>query len=77
MSTKKNHDHRGFTRVERVLSYTDKPVYLFLLGFTSYKTEKALYGMEVQVELYENIKSEKHLRKLIKKSQKMKGAYYF
>ena len=77
MSTKKNHDHRGFARVEHVLSYTGKPVYLFLLGFTSYKTEKALYGMEVQVELYENIKSEKHLRKLIKKSQKMKGAYYF
>ena len=24
-----------------------------------------------------NIKSEKHLGKLIKKSQKMKGAYYF
>lgn len=44
---------KGFTGVEDVLFYTDKPVYLFSLGFTSYKTEKALYGMELQVQLYE------------------------
>ena len=44
---------KGFTEVEHVLFYTDKPVYLFSLGFTSYKTEKALYGTELQVQLYE------------------------
>ena len=61
---------KGFTGVEHVLFYTDKPVYLFSLGFTSYKTEKALYGMELQVQLYmknKNIKAKKHLGKLIKK----------
>ena len=48
-------------------------LYIFLLGFTSWRDEQAQQGMKLLKKKEE--KAEKHLRNLLNKNPKIKGVY--